>query len=85
MFNVGDWVWCITSIGEVYNARFFAEVGDYVFCQNFGYDDDFDKNLDKMYRWTLDNDGETHDLLMVKKENTFATEQEAREVLEAIK
>jgi len=92
MFKSGDWVWGIAEVPtispQIYfkgilSCVFLAEVGDYNICvQKDALADDMEEMLKSIYESNTKGEFE---MFLLKKENTFATEQEAREVLEVMK
>lgn len=86
MFNVGDWVWGIDErFGKnlVANLLVVGDAGDYYLCfDSMTVELSFEENMNMIYDWY--KSGDLAAVNMIKKENTFATEQEAREVLEVM-
>lgn len=91
MFKVGNWVWGLDGYGTKKFLTYAMIVGDttdyYICIENFNAEDrgrnakDFMKLLYDAYT----EQGELEGFIILEKENTFATEQEAREALEVMK
>ena len=93
MFNQGDWVY---GIDEYKDERFLtyafvvASIGRFYICTEQINKEDESKNvkdiIESIYeRYRYNGDFRDSEIVMLKKENTFATEQEAREVLKVMK
>ena len=87
MFKIGDWIWGIDErFGKnlVANLLVVGDAGDYHLCFDSMTVDElsFEENMNMIYDWY--KRGDLVVVNMIKKENTFATEQEAREALEAM-
>lgn len=88
MFNVGDWVWGINEYDgskTVANLLVVGDVGQYYLCFDSMTCDElnFEENMEEIYGW-YSKLGCGLSVTPIKEENTFATEEEAREVLEVI-
>lgn len=86
MFKPGDWVWGIDEQSErkiVANLLVVGDVGKYYLCfDSITVDElNFEENMDLVYKWYKDDS--LIAVNVIKKEYTFATEQEAKEVLES--
>ena len=87
MFKSGDWVWGIDEydgLKTVTNLLVVGDAGDHYLCFDSMTVDElsFGENMNMIYDWY--KSGDLVVVNMIKKENTFATEQEAREVLEVV-
>lgn len=87
MFNVGDWVWGIDEWGESKRIVYLLLVGEadeYYFYIDYAHPKlNLKENVEELYH--IYRCGCELFIGMIKKENTFATEQEAKEALEAMK
>ena len=91
MFKIGDWVWGIDEyLGEQYiNYAVVIAIADnfYICVEQASKEDELkdEENIaESIYEQYKGYGFFDSSVLMLKKENTFATEQEAREALEVM-
>ena len=90
MFEVGQWIWGIAVESDNYDEAdvsgylFMAECGNYVICcaEDMSHEDDFNVQLDEMYKESLDWDGVSMNLL--RKDLCFSTKDEAQDYLDEL-
>lgn len=87
MFKIGQVIFGIEVVdndfdkAEISGYLFMAECGNYVICcaEDMSYEDDFESQLDYMYEDGIENFGV--DVVLLKKELCFDTEEKANEYL----
>lgn len=87
MFEVGQWIWGVEVQSDNYDEAdvrgylFMAECDNYVICcaKDMSYKDDFNTQIDGMYKESLDWGGVIVNLL--RKDLCFATIYEAEDCM----